>query len=252
MPIEHVPLLKTQRELHDLPRGMERFEAYLKTMLNDTRDDVRYLPLLVMNPMGREHVAERLDEMIALDADALAAESIREALAELGDLPDTFQHGWVVMDDIRGGWTNRTVNDAKFRFDWELPLKRPWITSGWWVSETPTRETLRQKVRESVGRLAYLHKYGIAKTLRQMMEQEGAVAAFAGFKPRYDDEEQDYNRHVIEPLLDSADYPTQIAALYGDSAASSLGYAPLGLSENAGFDLALASALATGETRHTL
>jgi hypothetical protein len=53
MPIEHVPLLKTQRELHDLPRGMERFEAYLKTMLNDTRDDVRYLPLLVMNPMGR-------------------------------------------------------------------------------------------------------------------------------------------------------------------------------------------------------
>jgi hypothetical protein len=85
-----------------------------------------------------------------------------------------------------------------------------------------------------------------------MMEQAGAVAAIAVFKPRYDDEEQDYTRHVIEPLLDSADYPTQIAALYSDSAASSLGYAPLGLSENAGFDLALASALATGESRHTL
>jgi hypothetical protein len=48
---------------------------------------------------------------------------------------------------------------------------------------------------------------------------------------------------VIAPNLDSKDYPIVITSLFGDLAAASLGYTPPGLSERAGFALALSDAL---------
>ena len=244
MPIQHVPLLQIERNLHDIPRGMERFGAYLKTMINDARDDVRYPPLVAMNPMGREHVAERLDELLRLNAESIAVDAIADTLDELGELPYAFEHGWVVMDDVRGGWTNRTSGDMGARFGFELPFKRPWLTTAWWVSESPTSQRLRSAVRATVARIHYVHTHGAAKTLRQMMTQEGSVAAFAGQTPAFDDEELEYSRFVIAPYLDTDNYAVCIAALFGDTAAHALGYAPLGLSTNAGFEVALADALA--------
>ncbi|HZE89065.1 MAG TPA: hypothetical protein VE404_05925 [Verrucomicrobiae bacterium] len=38
MDLEYVPLLKTQRELYGVPRGMERFRAYLRAMALDIED----------------------------------------------------------------------------------------------------------------------------------------------------------------------------------------------------------------------
>jgi len=34
MKLEYVPLLKIQRELYGIPRGFERFRAYLETMID--------------------------------------------------------------------------------------------------------------------------------------------------------------------------------------------------------------------------
>jgi hypothetical protein len=48
---------------------------------------------------------------------------------------------------------------------------------------------------------------------------------------------------VIAPHLQSTHQPTVIACLYGDEAAKELGYPPLGLSKNAGFQIALADGL---------
>jgi hypothetical protein len=112
------------------------------------------------------------------------------------------------------------------------------------VSETHTRESVRQAVLISVFRLAYVQRQALPKTLRQMMAQEGRVGAFAGLKPIYDEEELEYSRFVLAPHLDTADYSICIAAFYGDEAARSLGYQPLGLSKDAGFAVALADALA--------
>jgi len=46
--------LQLQRELHRIPRGMDRFRQYLRVMLNDDGSDVRLPPLGIMNPMGKE------------------------------------------------------------------------------------------------------------------------------------------------------------------------------------------------------
>jgi hypothetical protein len=246
MHIEHVELLKIARDLHDIPRGMERFSEYLRLITNDDQSDVRFAPLVAMNPMGREHVAERLDELLAMGAEQIAADAGREAERRLADAPGDFKHGLVVMDDVRGGWTNRYTSDAAGRFPDKIPhnVKVGWISTGWWVSETPTPERLRQVVLDSIFRTVYRQQHGLAKTLRQMMAQEGSAQAFAGMRPTLDDEDIAYSRFVIEPLLDSSDYAVCFAAMYGDNGARTVGYPPLGLSDYAGFAVALADALA--------
>ncbi|MAS32726.1 MAG: hypothetical protein CL610_01890 [Anaerolineaceae bacterium] len=240
MPVEHVALLQIQRDLHDIPRGMERFEAYLKAIVNDERDDVRYAPMVAMNPMGREHVAQRLDELLAMDAEIMAEQAIEEAQTRSGTIEGTIKHALVILDDIGGGWTNRTTVDAAGRFGLELPLKRPWLSTGWWVSEAPTPQRVRQAVLMTMRRVVYVAQHGSAVTLHEKLVQEGTVSAFSGLQPTLDAEELDYTRHVIAPYRASTDYSIHIAALYGDQAARALGYEPLGLSANAGFELALA------------
>lgn len=245
MPVEHVPLLQIERDLHDIPRGMDRFEAYLKTMTNDARDDVKFVPMLVMNPMGREHVSERLDELLALNADTIAAAAVHEAVNRLSPFEAAWQHGLVVADDVRGGWTNRYTTDAGLRFSDINTSKRPryWMTTVLWVSETPSPETVRAAVLETVYRVHRLIEHGSPRTLRQMLAQEGEAAAFAGKLPHLDADDLDYSRYVLEPLLDSADYGVCMAAMYGDEAARTLGYKPLGLSPYAGFAVGLANVI---------
>ena len=60
MELRHEPLLQIQRDLYALPRGRERFEAYIATMTDADTGDMA-LPLMSMNPMGKDHIPEILD-----------------------------------------------------------------------------------------------------------------------------------------------------------------------------------------------
>ena len=100
-----LPLLHTQRDLQAIPRGMERFRAYIATMTEGTDDVV--LPITGMNPMGKEHVTALLDDLLAADAEVIAAAAIDEAATRLIRIPGERQVALVVIDDAQGGWTNR-------------------------------------------------------------------------------------------------------------------------------------------------
>jgi len=239
--IQHVSLLQIQRDLHDLPRSEERFQAYLQLMTEGT-DEVILPPLMTMNPMGREHVAQKLDEWLALDGDAVAVQVIQAALARLPlDLPESgnFQHGLVVVDDIQGGWTNRYTTEASLLFENSYALKHHWMTTPLWASEPVSQDRLRQEVFRSAYRSLHILQQGLPKTVRQMMAQEGAAAHFAQMELTLDEDDLAYSQQVIEPYLDQEEYPLAFAAMYGDSAAKLLGYEPLGLSDRAGFEVAL-------------
>lgn len=250
MHIEHVPLLQIQYDLHQLPRNMERFQEYLRTIVNDAGDDLELAPLVSMNPMGREHVSERLAELLALDADTFASEVAKEATARLMEEPVAFRHGLVIVDDVRGGWTNRYSTDASQRIDvapadptksTTAPQPRhSWISTMLWVSETPSLERIRQSMLVNIYRTVYLRHHGRAETLGELLAQEGAAAAFAEIGPHLDADDLEYSRIILEPLLGESDYPTLFAALYGDEAARTLGYAPLGFSHRAGLAVAVA------------
>lgn len=254
MKLEYVPLLQIQRELQGLPRDQARFQQYLRTMVSE--EGLEYPPLGMMNPMGREHVTELLDALLELDADSIGRHTAEELEAELADIPGEFKIGHVVVDDLMGGWTNRYDYEYQLRFETSHPykpdedsplgvklprwLKDFWLSGVLWSSEPASEMALTQAIQLPVYRFAYIFQYGPAKTLREMIAQEGAVMRAAGCtEPTLDAEDLDYTREVLIPYLGESDKRTVIECLFGDEAGATLGFTPRGLSHWAGLALAL-------------
>jgi hypothetical protein len=227
-----IPMLGVQRGLYDMPPGWARFRRYLETMTGGTQDIV--LPLGVMNPMGKAHVAAALDGLIALDAEGVAATAAAEAERRLCDLEGDLRVGLVVADDAQGGWTDRYLTETTHRFQDSGEVKRGWTTVLCWTSEEWSADKVRQETLATIYRSLHITRHGVPKTLGQMMTQEGLTAVFAGVQePVLDIDEMAHARVVMRPHLDSTHFPTAFACLYGDEAARSVGYPPLGLSARA-------------------
>ena len=105
MQLTYVPLLEELRELYRRPRDLKRFKAYLHMTVDSESLRVK-LPTLSMNPMAKEHVGACLDAFIALDADRVGEDAVREAEPALRDVAGSYRVALVVCDDA-GGWTNR-------------------------------------------------------------------------------------------------------------------------------------------------
>jgi hypothetical protein len=248
MKFAYVPLVQMQRELHGIPRGMNRFRQYLRSMLNEDGTDVALPPLVIMNPMGKDHMTAMLDTLLALDADGVAARALSEFSPDLVDVPGDVKVSLVVADDAMGGATNRYAYEYDLRFGPEglrsrtgrQHPKQCWVAAVLWSSEAATLQATREAVLTAVYRFAYVHQHGAARTLREMLAQEGNVMAMAGCtQPILDDEDLGYTREVLAPLLDDDGMRIAIECLFGDSAAATLGFTPRGLSPWAGLALAL-------------
>src|SRR6476661_5825159 len=98
MNLHYTPLLAIQREIQGLPRNYDRFQQYLRTILNADGSDIELVPLLAMNPMGKDHVTARLDELLAMDADGIGARAAAEVSNELAEIPGDFRAAIVVVD----------------------------------------------------------------------------------------------------------------------------------------------------------
>lgn len=235
MEIRVVDALRVQRELLDLPRSMERFDAYVATMIGE--DDQVELPLQLFNPMAKEQVAELLDGLIAFGAEDIARDAAAEAAGRIAG-PGELSVVALVVDDAEGGWTNRYITDFEMRFGRFSGAPR-WAMVPVWSSEEPSPDGFRGSVLRAVARTVHINRAGHATTLRQMLFQEGSCAALAGVPERtLDRDDTAYTLDVIGPHLDSDERPTQMACLYGDEAAREVGYEPLGLSPWAGLAVA--------------
>jgi hypothetical protein len=256
MRIDFVPLLALQRQIYSIPRGMERFRNYLRTLVDDTGDDVEFPPLVGINPMARDHVPAMIDALIALDADAIAAKALAETAADLADLAGkagntlTFRSSVIVVDDFnRTGWSNRFTLEYDMRMGCNPQGKRFWVTGVLWSSETPpTPRAVRECVLTAAYRTAYVLSHGHPQNLRDLLGQEGSVLTRAGCaapaaglynQVAPDEPEMEYTREVLNGYLDENRMGTLIAAMFGDTAARELGYDPLGLSDWAGLWSAL-------------
>ncbi len=91
-----------------------------------------------------------------------------------------------------------------------LSRRRGWALVPIWTSESWTSERLRVETLRTIYRAAWALAHGDARTLGEMLAQEGMAARFAAF--------------------------------FGDEAARSVGFPPIGLSERAGFAAARAAA----------
>ncbi len=251
MTLTFVPLLRVQRELYSMPRGIERFREYLKTMTDAETGDLA-LPLVAMNPMGKDHVPALIDDYLALGGEAIAQEAtehagVRRAAASAVAEPQ-YRVALVVSDDLKGGWTNRWASEYSHRIEYAAITKRGWLVGILWTSEPASVQNVRDAVLTSIYRAEYLQSNPAPITLGDMLDQEGYAIARAGcVTPRIDDDDLAYTRRVIEPLRGATDRATIIACLFGDTAAKALGYPPQGLSDRAGLALALHDTGKNGE-----
>ena len=253
MGLTFVPLLRVQRELYALPRGMERFREYIKTMVDAETGDLA-LPLVAMNPMGKDHVPALIDEYLALGAEQIAEEAVSQAGAKApahqtdvwrpaASAVADYRVALVVSDDLKGGWTNRWASEYSHRIEGAAITKRGWLVGILWTSEPASAQNVRDAVLTSIYRAEYLQTHAAPTTLGEMLDQEGYAMARAGCPtPQLDDDDLAYTRSVIKPHLGASDRATVIACMFGDRAAAALGYPPQGMSERAGLALALSNA----------
>jgi hypothetical protein len=236
MKLSFLPLLQIQRDLYAMPRGMERFREYIKTMTDPETGDLA-LPLVAMNPMGKEHVAALIDQYLALGAEDIA----RDAMSTVtSNFDREYKVSLVVSDDLKGGWTNRWASEFGHRIEGHAITKRGFITALLWTSEPASADAAREAVLTSIYRVEYQQTHPAPKTLREMLAQEGYAMARAGCTtPALDADDLEYTRSVITPHLQAHDRATVIPCLFGDPGATALGYPPQGLSDRAGFALAL-------------
>ena len=251
MDLEHLPLLDVQRDLYRLPRGMGRFQRYIEVMTGGSgagripagssapsaavSGDLA-LPLVGMNPMGKEHILPLLDQYVAQDAEGACAAAVDEARRRLAAVPGRLRVGLVLADDLKGGWTDRDLTEDKHRFERSAEVKRGFATVLLWTSEPADARVVRGRVLASVHRSAQRLRHGDPRTLGERMRQEGLALRFAGAAPS---PVADDARALLARHRDSAHYPTVFACLYGDAAAERTGYPPLSVPRGAALALAV-------------
>ncbi len=238
------PLLQVQRDLCNIPRGPERFPVYLSLMHDASQQLLR--PIQAFNPMSREHVTTRLDELLAMDAEGIADDALAEAEERLGDLGD-YKFGLVLADDIAGGWTNRDLAEVnELRADLRYLLDRGWLAHTLWVSDEPSEESIRQSVLAYIYRVFWIERYGPANTIGEALRIEGQSLFFAGVTPpNLSDEEFDQVAEMADLFSGSemyAEFPTAFTLLRGDVAAVRVGYPALGIPEKGGIAFAIEEA----------
>jgi len=237
-------ILEDFRDLYWIEDRFERFDAYAALGSGKARGEP--LPVGTFSPMG-ERQAGYLDCLIAMGAEELAQATADKVVKEFADFHDRFRLMLVVADVPRNGWTERRLTDAEWRFTLNETLLKSmtlegfdrWVSVLLWTDTEATEAYVTREVRGALYRALRARYLGSARTLSEMMQQEGRVLAYAGYTPELDAEELEYSREVIAPYLQSADFPVCFAALYGDAAAKQVGYEALGLSADAGFQVAL-------------
>lgn len=234
MTLRHHALLQIQRDLFDIPLGRDRFDAYIN-LLRDASGEMRY-PLSALNPMGHDHNRDCLDHYIGLGLDEGAGGLVNQV--ETTGL-EGFSTCFVLADDARGQWTNRWAADFSHRFESKPMLRRNWIVALLWTSEPLHLESALDALRVAIHRAEYITGHGYAVTLGEILAQEGYAQRKAGLMEcGLSEDEQAYTREILEPILDSEAQDVKMAVLYGDEAANTLGYAPIGLSHRAGLEIA--------------
>ena len=241
-------VLSDLRGLYEIENRFQRFDAYRALASGKIRGEP--LPIGTFSPMG-ERQADYLDRLLALDAEQLAQTIADEVVADFVTFPDKFRLMLVVADVPRNGWTERNLTDAQWRFTPYDTLPKDvamkgfdrWVTVLLWTDVEATEAYVRREARAALYRALHFRHVGTPKTLQEMMRQEGRALAYAGYMLESSPEELEYSRYVIEPHLQSGEFPVCFAALYGDEAARKAGYEALGLESKAGFQLALMESL---------
>jgi hypothetical protein len=200
-----------------------RFTAY-------TAAAAQLAPIAGYNPMTSKDVHGAINALLAIDAEARLAATANETAARMGFTDDVRMHLIVAAP---GMWTDRLLTEVHHHLVAEDA--RGVLL---WYNEAVTAETFEAECVAQTVRLVHSRRHGTPKSLRAAVAQEGRALAMAGVRGQWDDTAAD----ALEVLGDDPSLATMAAYLYGDDAATALGYAPLGIGAGVGSAHAVALA----------
>ncbi|MDQ3110026.1 MAG: hypothetical protein M3R17_09040 [Bacteroidota bacterium] len=73
MKLELLPTIELMSELYSKPLSVERFREYLKILQGDSKDDL-VMPVGGLNPMAKEHVLVKLQELKTMHAEEIVSD----------------------------------------------------------------------------------------------------------------------------------------------------------------------------------
>lgn len=200
-----------------------RFAAY-------TSAAAQLAPISGYNPMTSKDVLGAINALLAIDAESRLAAIANATAARLGFTDDVHMHLIVAAP---GMWTDRLLTEVHHHLVAED--SRGVLL---WYNEAVTTETLDAECVRQTVRLIHSRRHGAPHSLRAAVKQEGHALSMAGELGQWDARAAD----ALDVLGDDPSLATMAAFLYGDDAATALGYTPLGFGSGVGSAHAVALA----------
>lgn len=224
--LHYLKLLQTQRELLDIPRGLERFQEYLKKML---KDGEMVVPISGFNPMSKEHVAQTLDVLLEMDAESIGEGIARECFKRLDFGKTEWNMGLVLSDDLMGGWTNRPSIEVE---RWTNPKKVAWrsfLPLTLWVTDAIDKEALENRLMRQIFEAHSVLMKPPPRDLEGVLRLRRDSMVFSqGGKALPQTPNGKTLLERFRPYFGSTQTGILIACLFGDKEAARLGHPELG------------------------
>lgn len=191
------------------------------------------------NPMAGDAAPAAVDALLALDAERIAFDAAVEAV-ERCEWSETITLAVVVATP--GMWTDRLAAEMRHRTVGDRRADHGEVVM-WATDAQEVAAIERESVAEAV-RTMWTALHGPTLSLHAVLAREGMAYALARMLAKADaGHARDGNNSrvvdAIEILGDTRTLGDIVAVLYGDEAADALGYAPLGIEADAGYEFAI-------------
>lgn len=230
--IQLVPTLATMAEIYTLPRdggaASHRFTRYVELV-------PRQYGLAAYNPMAGPHALETIEQLLVVDAEAVALEAAREVV-DLCRYPDSITLAVVLC--APGAWTDRLATEVEHRTVHRFPAGHGLVLH--WTRETPTSEQIRREAVAEAVRVMARALRGSGDSVRSLLSREGLAYALGGspYGPITAEDRQAVGE-AVDVLGASEAIGDMTAVLYGDAAATALGWSTAGITECGGYRWAI-------------
>jgi hypothetical protein len=230
--IQVIPTLAVMAEIYRLPRergaASPRFKRYVELVPH-------HYGLAAYNPMAGPHALETTEQLLAVDAEAVALEAASEA-ASLCSYPDAITLAVVLC--APGLWTDRLAAEIEHRTSRRPPSGHGLVLQ--WTRETPTAEHVRREAIAEAVRVMAVAMRGRGESVVSLLHREGLAYALGGnpYGPVTPEDEHAVG-DALQVLGASEELGDMTAVLYGDAAAAALGWTTAGVAEHGGYRWAI-------------
>ena len=234
------PVLDIMVNFYHKPAGIDRFWDYLKILKGDSKDDME-VPIPNFNPMGKEHVLNKLLELKELDVEEIIKDTL-DKINKKFSVNNSIDINVVMTlaDDLKGGWTNRHTTDYDSKFKINAYINRNFCIPVYWTSEEYDIHKIKRQTEEYCFRTLYWKKRNKPETLEEHIKQELFVNENC-ITSTNDNRLVDFSftDNFYKNNKNSTEHSKIFNFMYGDDACRELGYAEFGIKEPmAGFKYA--------------